>query len=202
MEIEKRVHLIVRNIKPPFLSDGERVSLARQTAQVSTFKDPTSDIAVLARSGSALVKARRLERDRKAVKKRFWELGGSRMGKALGIVEEHLAARDGDEVGGDVRDASRFAHVVSENEAASDFSRNKTISEQREYLPVFSVRKDLLQVIRDNVVTIVVGETGSGKTTQLAQYLHEEGFTSRGRVVGCTQPRRVAAAPAAPPRTP
>ncbi len=32
-----------------------------------------------------------------------------------------------------------------------------------------------LQVIRENPVTIVVGETGSGKTTQMTQYLHEDG---------------------------
>ena len=39
---------------------------------------------------------------------------------------------------------------------------------------------------------IVVGETGSGKTTQLTQYLHEDGYTGYG-MIGCTQPRRVAA---------
>ena len=39
---------------------------------------------------------------------------------------------------------------------------------------------------------VVVGETGSGKTTQMTQYLAEEGFADRGRI-GCTQPRRVAA---------
>lgn len=39
---------------------------------------------------------------------------------------------------------------------------------------------------------IVVGETGSGKTTQLTQYLHEDGYTDYG-MIGCTQPRRVAA---------
>jgi polynucleotide 5'-kinase involved in rRNA processing len=42
------------------------------------------------------------------------------------------------------------------------------------------------QVIRENPVTIVVGETGSGKTTQMTQYLHEDGYTSLG-VIGCTQ---------------
>jgi hypothetical protein len=34
-----------------------------------------------------------------------------------------------------------------------------------------------------------VGETGSGKTTQLTQYLHEDGYTKYG-MIGCTQPRR------------
>ena len=41
-------------------------------------------------------------------------------------------------------------------------------------------------------VVIVVGETGSGKTTQLAQFLYEDGYCVHG-LVGCTQPRRVAA---------
>lgn len=39
---------------------------------------------------------------------------------------------------------------------------------------------------------IVVGDTGSGKTTQMVQYLAEDGYADRGRI-GCTQPRRVAA---------
>ena len=42
------------------------------------------------------------------------------------------------------------------------------------------------------VVIVVVGETGSGKTTQLAQFLYEDGYCSYG-IIGCTQPRRVAA---------
>ena len=41
-------------------------------------------------------------------------------------------------------------------------------------------------------VLVVIGETGSGKTTQLTQYLAEAGFTAKGKI-GCTQPRRVAA---------
>lgn len=49
-----------------------------------------------------------------------------------------------------------------------------------------------MQVIRENQAIVVVGETGSGKTTQLAQFLHEEGYTKHG-LIGCTQPRRVAA---------
>ena len=39
---------------------------------------------------------------------------------------------------------------------------------------------------------IVIGETGSGKTTQITQYLLEAGYGKIGKI-GCTQPRRVAA---------
>ena len=67
-----------------------------------------------------------------------------------------------------------------------------TLKEQREFLPVFSVRDELLTVIRDNRIVIIVGETGSGKTTQLTQYLYESGYHRNG-IIGCTQPRRVAA---------
>ena len=44
----------------------------------------------------------------------------------------------------------------------------------------------------DNQILIVIGETGSGKTTQITQYMAEEGLAVRGKI-GCTQPRRVAA---------
>ncbi|CAH2096213.1 unnamed protein product [Euphydryas editha] len=48
------------------------------------------------------------------------------------------------------------------------------------------------QAISDNQILIVIGETGSGKTTQITQYVCECGLAARGRVA-CTQPRRVAA---------
>lgn len=41
----------------------------------------------------------------------------------------------------------------------------KTLKEQREYLPIYNVKEELLTVVRENRIVIIVGETGSGKTT-------------------------------------
>lgn len=62
----------------------------------------------------------------------------------------------------------------------------------RKGLPVFAYREEFLAAVQENKVLIVVGETGSGKTTQIPQYLHEAGWSKLGKI-GCTQPRRVAA---------
>ncbi|KAG5543088.1 hypothetical protein RHGRI_015988 [Rhododendron griersonianum] len=66
------------------------------------------------------------------------------------------------------------------------------LQEGRKTLPVYAYRDELLQAVEDHQVLVIVGETGSGKTTQIPQYLHEAGYTKRGKI-GCTQPRRVAA---------
>ena len=62
-------------------------------------------------------------------------------------------------------------------------------------LPVYAMRSQLLEAIRDNQFVVIVGETGSGKTTQIVQYIYEEGMNKVGgqTKIGCTQPRRVAA---------
>lgn len=61
-----------------------------------------------------------------------------------------------------------------------------------EDLPVCAHKARILAAIRSNAVVIVCGETGSGKTTQLPKMLLELGYGGRG-IVGCTQPRRIAA---------
>ncbi|KAJ3654984.1 hypothetical protein Zmor_014133 [Zophobas morio] len=71
--------------------------------------------------------------------------------------------------------------------------RKLDIDETKKSLPVFPFRDDLIQAVREHQVLIIEGETGSGKTTQIPQYLHEAGFTKDGKKIGCTQPRRVAA---------
>lgn len=69
----------------------------------------------------------------------------------------------------------------------------QSLEETRKSLPIYQLREELLQAIADHQVIIIVGETGSGKTTQIPQYLHEAGYTKNGKKVACTQPRRVAA---------
>lgn len=59
-------------------------------------------------------------------------------------------------------------------------------------LPIYQHKSKLIQAVKDNSFLVVTGETGSGKTTQLPQYLHEAGFCRDGKI-GITQPRRVAA---------
>lgn len=68
-----------------------------------------------------------------------------------------------------------------------------SIQETRKSLPIYAYRDEFLAALEEYQILVIVGETGSGKTTQLPQYLHEAGYTKEGMKVGCTQPRRVAA---------
>jgi len=69
----------------------------------------------------------------------------------------------------------------------------RSIEETRKSLPIYAYRDQFLAALERFQTIILVGETGSGKTTQLPQYLHEAGYTKGGMKIGVTQPRRVAA---------
>jgi ATP-dependent RNA helicase DHX8/PRP22 len=69
---------------------------------------------------------------------------------------------------------------------------NNIDHDARKRLPVWQHRKNILSAVAEKQVTVLIGETGSGKTTQTPQFLAEAGYIKRG-VIGVTQPRRVAA---------
>ncbi|KAF6209908.1 hypothetical protein GE061_015662 [Apolygus lucorum] len=83
-------------------------------------------------------------------------------------------------------------HVIGGKKSSFGMKTNMSLLEQRQSLPIYKLKEELIKAVTDNQILIVIGETGSGKTTQMTQYLAEAGFTSRGKI-GCTQPRRVAA---------
>ena len=188
---EAKVHLIVNNIIPPFL-DG-RIVFTKQQQPVVPIKDPTSDMAMVSKKGSRLVRVHREQAEKKKAQKKEWELAGTKLGNILGVEKKDDTEAKDTEDTLDHRADSKFAeHMKVDQEQKSEFSKQKSLKEQRQYLPAYACRQEMLRIIRDNAVVVIVGETGSGKTTQLTQYLHEDGYTKYG-MIGCTQPRRVAA---------
>ncbi|VDL77599.1 unnamed protein product [Nippostrongylus brasiliensis] len=175
---ENRVNLLVHNIVPPFL-DG-RIVFTRQSKPVIPVVDTTCDMAVAAARGSKVVRQFRESEERKKAQDKHWELAGSNLGNLMGVKQkpDELEDPEADDAS-DYRESHQFAsHMSEKTEAVSDFALEKSLKQQREYLPVFACRQKMLNVIRENNVVIIVGETGSGKTTQLAQYLLEDGFGS------------------------
>ena len=80
--------------------------------------------------------------------------------------------------------------------------RPNDIEETRFNLPVSAMEFEIIDAVRNNDVTIICSETGSGKSTQIPQFLYESGMTlgnakneaeDDALLIGVTQPRRVAA---------
>lgn len=87
---------------------------------------------------------------------------------------------------------------AEELKAKMEEAKKMSMQEVRRSLPVFAYREQFLKAMEDHQVLVLVGETGSGKTTQLPQYLYESGWCrekedGKCMMIGCTQPRRVAA---------
>ena len=69
-------------------------------------------------------------------------------------------------------------HITGGTRGSYGRKTDLTILEQRQSLPIYKLKDELIQAIYDNQILIVVGETGSGKTTQMTQYLAESGTCS------------------------
>ncbi|XP_017506592.1 probable ATP-dependent RNA helicase DHX37 isoform X2 [Manis javanica] len=71
--------------------------------------------------------------------------------------------------------------------------RSPEMQEERLKLPILSEEQVIMEAVAEHPIIIVCGETGSGKTTQVPQFLYEAGYSSDSSIIGVTEPRRVAA---------
>lgn len=190
-DAEEEVEIELNDEEPPFLQ-GRSCSL--DMSPVKIFKNPEGSLSRAAALQSALAKERREVREQQqrmmldSIPKdlhRPWEDPMPEAG------ERHLAY--------ELRGVGLSAYDMPEwkkqayDKALTFGQRSKlSILEQRQSLPIYKLKNELIQAVHDNQVLVVIGETGSGKTTQVTQYLAEAGYTTKGKI-GCTQPRRVAA---------
>jgi hypothetical protein len=84
MNTADSVTLLVHQVQPPFL-DG-RVAFSTVREAVPTVRDASSDFAKKAREGSETLRMIRANKDKNAMRNKFWELGGTRMGNAVGVA--------------------------------------------------------------------------------------------------------------------
>lgn len=156
---------------------GTTVQSSNVDDTINPFRNPESEFSVNARKGSSLINKRRLQREQTQRAKEKTTVEGTKIGDALGLNKED--------------DQGRIPTKQSNKNNKPNYKED--IKATRQSLPAYRSRDSLLSMIRENQVSIIIGETGSGKTTQLPQYLYEDGFTSNGKIIGVTQPRRVAA---------
>ncbi|KAG1749743.1 P-loop containing nucleoside triphosphate hydrolase protein [Suillus paluster] len=163
-EVEEELDVEIREEEPPFLAGQTKRTLD------------------LSPGGAALAKERRELRQQEAN-----EQADSEARDFSAPWLDPMAKESDKMFAQDLRGESTFNKATTYGEITS-----RSIQEQRKSLPIFKLRDALLKAIEEHQVLIVVGDTGSGKTTQMVQYLAEAGFADKGRI-GCTQPRRVAA---------
>ncbi|KAJ5107277.1 hypothetical protein N7456_003952 [Penicillium angulare] len=196
-EEEEDVDIEVKDEEPPFLAGQTKQSL--ELSPIRVVKAPDGSMNRAAMSGTSLAKERRElkqqeSQDKAAEKAADVDLSAQWLDPMANPEDRQFASelRSGtkqqDEA---VPEWKRVTMGAGKNESFGKRT-DMSIKQQRESLPVYKFRKPLLDAVRDNQILIVVGDTGSGKTTQLTQYLAEGGYGNKG-LIGCTQPRRVAA---------
>ncbi|WAR27219.1 DEAHC-like protein [Mya arenaria] len=88
----------------------------------------------------------------------------------------------------EIKDNDRFVNDLKEIQNALGVECRRLEAA----LPIYARREDILTTIRNNQVSVIIGDTGSGKSTQMVQYLYQAGFGDKG-LIACTQPRKIAA---------
>jgi ATP-dependent RNA helicase DDX35 len=107
-------------------------------------------------------------------------------------LDDYGAEGGGD--GGGAIASDRLNELENQYELAKFNSHaDMSMNVQRQQLPVFKHRNEILYALETSRVLVVVGETGSGKSTQIPQYLLENGWTNVKQMICVVQPRRIAA---------
>lgn len=197
LEPEEEVDIEVREEEPPFLAGQTKQSL--ELSPVRVVRAPEGSLNRAAMSGATLARERREQRQQQAKEKEQEARGKADLSTQW---QDPLASNSSSTQHSKVfaEDFRRKANQempewkIATNTKNVSYGKRSTMSidDQRKSLPVYQLRNELLQAVQDNQILIVVGDTGSGKTTQITQFLYEEGFSAKGKI-GCTQPRRVAA---------
>ena len=90
-DTESMVHVMVHNLKPPFLN-GKTV-YTKQLKPINPIHDPTTDMAVFAKKGSALVKEKREQAERAKAAAKIASLGGTSLGNIICVRDEEADAQ-------------------------------------------------------------------------------------------------------------
>ncbi|KAL8920039.1 MAG: hypothetical protein Q9208_006494 [Pyrenodesmia sp. 3 TL-2023] len=195
-EEEEDVDIEVREEEPPFLAGQTKQSL--ELSPIRVVKAPDGSMNRAAMAGTSLAKERRDLRQQEAQDKAAEQASQVDLNAQW---QDPMVAADQRKFASDLRNPQankapesmpEWKRVTQSKDQSFGKRTSMSIKQQRESLPVYKFRKQLLEAVKENQLMIVVGDTGSGKTTQLPQYLAEGGFANNG-MIGCTQPRRVAA---------
>eukprot|EP01138_Halocafeteria_seosinensis_P016291 gb/GECG01016621.1/.p1 GENE.gb/GECG01016621.1/~~gb/GECG01016621.1/.p1 ORF type:complete len:1218 (+),score=196.26 gb/GECG01016621.1/:1-3654(+) len=192
-ETEETGEVEVKEEEPPFLRG--QTQNTRELSPVKVVKNPDGSLQRAAMTQSALQKERRelkTQQQNQLLDNIPKDLSRGFNDPMPEVGDKMLAGELRSTFGGSKADMPEWKKKSMANDVSYGKITNKSIKEQRETLPIYALRDEFLQAVANNQVLVVIGETGSGKTTQMTQYLAEAGYTSKG-MVGCTQPRRVAA---------
>lgn len=87
---ESTVHVIVHDLKPPFL-DGKTI-YTKLLDPINPIRDPTSDLAVFSKKGSALVREKREQAERAKAAAKLASVAGTALGNIMGVRDEEADA--------------------------------------------------------------------------------------------------------------
>jgi ATP-dependent RNA helicase DHX8/PRP22 len=191
-DAEEEVEIELREEEPPFLK-GQTAKAGVHFSPIRLVKNPNGGLHRAAIQQSELAKDRR-------------ELREQQHRSAFDNIPKDIIQKFDDPNAGPRVLAATLKELASQTFEPVDWKKESmslrkfnttsrsqmSIKEQRETLPIYRLKKELIEAIDVNRVLVVIGETGSGKTTQITQYLIEHGYGKYGKI-GCTQPRRVAA---------